>query len=61
MNIDIENINTVEKRNKLYTTQWRKIYEFIEPEFLEKSDIFPDNFLKNVRIMQMNLHFYHLR
>ena len=30
MNIDIENINTFEKRNKLYTTQWRTIYEVIE-------------------------------
>ena len=39
MNIDIEKINTVENRNKLYTTQWRIIYEVIEPEFFEKSDI----------------------
>ena len=46
MNIDIENINTFEKKNKLYTTQWRKIYEVIEPEFLKKSDIFQDEFLK---------------
>ena len=36
MNIDIENINTFENRNKVYTTQWRKIYEFIEPEFLRE-------------------------
>ena len=40
MNIDIKNINTFEKRNKLYTTQWRKIDEVIEPEFFGKSDIF---------------------
>ena len=46
MNIDIENINTFEKRKELYTTQRRKIYEVIEPEFLEKSDIFPDDFEK---------------
>ena len=32
-NIDIENINRFEKRNKECTTQWRKIYEVIEPEF----------------------------
>ena len=38
--IDIENINTFEKRNKVNTTQWRKIYEVIEPEFFYKSDIF---------------------
>ena len=33
MNIDIENINTFEKRNKVYTNKWRTIYEVIEPEF----------------------------
>ena len=36
MNIDIENINVFYKRNKLYTTQWRTIYEVIEPEFLKE-------------------------
>ena len=46
MTIDIENINTFEKINKVYTTQWRKIYEVIEPCFFEKSDIFPDDFKK---------------
>ena len=44
LNIDIENINKFEKINKVYTTPWRKIYEVIEPEFFEKSDIFPDDF-----------------
>ena len=33
MNIDIENINTFENRNKVYTTKWRTVYEVIEPEF----------------------------
>ena len=33
MNIDIENINKFEKRNKIYTTQWRTIYKVMEPEF----------------------------
>ena len=32
-NIDIENITTFEKRNKVYTTQWRTIYEVKESEF----------------------------
>ena len=31
--VDIENINTFETRKKLYTTQWRTIYEVIEPYF----------------------------
>ena len=38
MNIDIENINTFEKRNKVNTTQWRTIYEVIEEPYFEKSD-----------------------
>ena len=29
INIYIENINTFEKRNKVYTTQWRTIYKVI--------------------------------
>ena len=33
MNIDIGNINTFEKRNKVNTTQWSTIYKVIEPEF----------------------------
>ena len=33
IDIDIGKINTFEKRNKVYTTQWRKIYTVIEPEF----------------------------
>ena len=46
MNIDIENINTFEKINKVNTTKWRKIYKVIEPYFCEESDIFPDDFIK---------------
>ena len=61
MKIDIENNNTFETRNKVYTTQWRKIYEVIEPEFLRKSDTYPDGFFLNVSIMQMNLLIYQLR
>ena len=36
MNIGIGNINTFENRNKVYTPQWRKIYEVIEPKFLKE-------------------------
>ena len=49
MNIDILNINTFEKRKKVCTTKWRKIYEVIEPEFLRKSDTFPDDFIKKCK------------
>ena len=49
MEIDIENINTIEKKNKLYTTQWSTIYKVIEPEFFKKSDTFPDGFIKKCK------------
>ena len=57
MDIDIENINRFEKRSKVYTTQWRKIYEVIKPEFLKISDLCPDFFL-NVSIMKIKLLIY---
>ena len=41
MKIDIEIINTFEKRNKVYTTQWRTIYEVIYEDYFKESDIFP--------------------
>ena len=40
MKIDIKNNNKFEKRNKVYTTQWRTIYEVIEPDYFNKYDIF---------------------
>ena len=61
MEIDIENINTFENRNKVYKTQWSTIYEVIEPEFLKETETFPDDFIKNVRIMKMKLLIYQLR
>ena len=50
INIDIENIYTIEKSHKLYTKRRRKIYEVIQQEFFF-TDIFPDDFLNIVRIM----------
>ena len=60
MNIDIEKINTFERESKLNTMLWRIIYEVIEEAYFEESDIFPDDFIKSVRIMQMKLNLYHL-
>ena len=45
MNIDIENINTIEKRYKVYSNQWWNIYEFIQQYFVDKTDIFANNFI----------------
>ena len=35
MNIDIDKINTFEKRNKVSTIKWRPIYEVIEEAYLK--------------------------
>ena len=40
MNIDIENINTIENIYKVYTKLWRKIYEVIQQYFLMKVTYF---------------------
>ena len=46
MNIDIENINTIENRNELYRKQWRNIHEVIQLYFFNETDIFLDDFIK---------------
>ena len=38
--IEIENMNTFEKRKNIYTTQCRTIYEVIEEYYFHESDIF---------------------
>ena len=52
MNIDIKDINTIEKRNKVYPKLWRTIYEVIQQIFLKETDTFPDDLIKDVIIMQ---------
>ena len=49
MNIDIENINTFEKRKKVYTNQWKTIYEVIEENHFKESDICPDDSMKKCK------------
>ena len=49
MNIDIENINTFENRNKVYTTQWRTIHKVTEEAYFKEFDILPDNFIKKCK------------
>ena len=61
MKIDIENITIVEKRNKVYTTQWRTILEVIEQGFLKRTEIFQMILLNNVGIIKMKVIFYQLR
>ena len=46
MNIDIENINTIENRQKPHTKLWRTIYMVIQQYFFDATDIFPDTLKK---------------
>ena len=48
MDIYIENITTIENRNKVYTKLCRNIYEVIQ-NILNETDIFPDDFIKKCR------------
>ena len=49
MNIDIENINTIEKIHKVRTKWWRTIYEVIQQDIFEETDTFPDDFIKHCK------------
>ena len=51
MNIDIENINIIEKRHKHYKKQRRKIYKVVEQEFFDETENFRIYILNIVRIM----------
>ena len=39
MNIDIENINTIEKRHKIYTKRCRTIYKVTQQDCFDETDI----------------------
>ena len=49
MKIDIENINTIENRHRVYTKLWRIIYEVIYHFFFDETNIFPDDFIKHCK------------
>ena len=49
MNIYFENITTIEKRNKVYTKLSNTIYEVIQQDFVDETDIFTDNFIKHCK------------
>ena len=49
MDIDIENIITFEKRNKVNTTQWRPIYEVTDEDYFIGSKMFSDDFIKKCK------------
>ena len=49
MNIYIENIDKIENSHKHYAKQWRTIYEVIQQEFFDETNIFQENFLKHCK------------
>ena len=49
MDIDIDNINTYELRNKLNTIKWRPIYEVIDGDYFIASKMFSDDFMQQCR------------
>ena len=47
--MDIDNINTFEKRNKVNTIKWRPIYEVIDEAYFIGSKIFSDYFMQECK------------
>ena len=46
MSQDINNIDTYETRTKVNTTKWRPIYEVTDESYIEESNIFPEDFIR---------------
>ena len=49
MDIDIDNINTYEIKNKVNTIKWRPIYEIIEEDYFKLSKIFSDDLMQQCK------------
>ena len=45
----INNIDTYETRKKVNTTKWRPIYEAIYEAYIEESNIFPEDFIRECK------------
>ena len=52
MRQDINNIDTYETRTKVNTTKWRPIYEVIDEAYIEESNIFPEDFIRECKKIQ---------
>ena len=49
MDIDIDKINTFEKRNKVNTIKWRKIYSVVDESYFIGSKVFSDAFMQQCK------------
>ena len=61
MSQDINNIDTYETRIKFNTTKWRPIYEVIDETYIEESNIFPEDFIREYKKIQTWNLIYHAR
>ena len=52
MSQDISNMDTYETRTKVNTTRWRPIYEVIDDAYIEESNVFLDNFIRECKNFQ---------
>ena len=43
------NIDTYETRTKVHTKKWRTIYEVIDEAYIEESNIFPEDFIRECK------------
>ena len=50
---DINNMDTYETITKVNTTKWSPIYEVIDEAYIEESNIFPEDFIRECRKIQM--------
>ena len=61
MNEDIETIEKNENSKQIFQkTKWITIYEVIDKDYIENSNIFPDAFIENVNYVQMHHRPYHM-
>ena len=49
---------TLMKLEKVNITQWRPIYEVIDEAYIKESNIFPDNFIRELNFFQTNHNLY---
>ena len=58
MNEDIETIEKNENSKQIFQeTKWRTIYEVIDKDYIENSNIFPDAFIKQCILCPNEPHF----
>ena len=60
MNQEIETIDKYENIRIVNITQWIPIYEVIDEAYIKDSNIFPDDFIRELKKTQTNHNLYQL-